>query len=104
MGLKVKSLLSGKLCVRLVIIGIFVYQICDQTVHYLEYEVINGLRFDRNSSHWFYRSALTICLDPREHLFWPKRAQWHKLYTRLQLYIDTECSYYVSPPFANSPC
>src|SRR5258707_8561896 len=53
-----------KLLFKLFIISGFVYQICDQTINYLEYGLNTDLKFDRNSGDYKQNYSVTVCLNP----------------------------------------
>ena len=60
-ALRKNSKLIRSQVVHIIIISGFVYQIYDQTVNYLEYDVNTDLKFDRNSGDYTLNASITVC-------------------------------------------
>src|SRR6201999_2779398 len=74
-----------KLLVKLLIISGFVYQIYDQTINYLEYEVNTDLKFDRNSRDYSLNLSITVCVNKEYSVY--KNKTIHEYFE----YIHMKC-------------
>ena len=70
-----KYYFNYKLLFNIFIISGFVYQIYDQTVNYLEYEVNTDLKFDRKAGNYYQNFSVTLCLNKEYSVYKNKTIQ-----------------------------
>ena len=49
--------------VKLILITFFSYQIVEEIVNYLNYDVIYDLQYDPKSAYFVYNSSITLCFN-----------------------------------------